>query len=297
MHQGQLVFAQLMRHLPPSTLRRCVAYYDGEHKVKSCSCLDQYPYLAFAQLTYPDSLRDIQACLRAQSAKLYHLGIRGSIARNTFADANATRDWRIHASFAQRLIRLARGLYADEPFGVDLAGTAYALDATTIDACLSIFPWARFRSTKAAIKLHTLLDLRGSIPGFFHISDGKLHEVKVLDLLLPEPGTYYVMDRGYLDFERLYRLHQAGSFFITRAKSNLKAERRYSHPVDRASSVICDQTVVLSGFYSHEGFFPYRCVASSTSIPIRGSGSFSAPTNSPCPPSALPISIAAAQPQ
>jgi len=254
MHQGQLVFAQLMRHLPLSTFRRCVAHYAGEHKVKSFSCLDQYLCMAFAQLTYRESLRDIQACLRAQASKLYHLGIRGSIARNTLANANATRDWRIYASFAQRLIRLARSLYAEEPFGVDLAETVYALDATTIDLCLSVFPWAPFRSTKAAIKLHTLLDLRGSIPSFIHISDGKLHDVNVLDLLLPEPGAYYVMDRGYLDFERLYRLHEAGSFFVTRAKSNLKAERRYSHPVDRASGVICDQTVVLSGFYSHKGF-------------------------------------------
>jgi len=254
MHQGQLVFAQLMRHLPLSTFRRCVAHYAGEHKVKSFSCLDQYLCMAFAQLTYRESLRDIQACLRAQASKLYHLGIRGSIARNTLANANATRDWRIYASFAQRLIRLARSLYAEEPFGVDLAETVYALDATTIDLCLSVFPWAPFRSTKAAIKLHALLDLRGSIPSFIHISDGKLHDVNVLDLLLPEPGAYYVMDRGYLDFERLYRLHEAGSFFVTRAKSNLKAERRYSHPVDRASGVICDQTVVLSGFYSHKGF-------------------------------------------
>jgi hypothetical protein len=254
MHQGQLVFAQLMRHLPLSTFRRCVAHYAGEHKVKSFSCLDQYLCMAFAQLTYRESLRDIQACLRAQTSKLYHLGIRGAIARNTLANANATRDWRIYASFAQRLIRLARSLYAEEPFGVDLAETVYALDATTIDLCLSVFPWAPFRSTKAAIKLHTLLDLRGSIPSFIHISDGKLHDVNVLDLLLPEPGAYYVMDRGYLDFERLYRLHEAGSFFVTRAKSNLKAERRYSHPVDRASGVICDQTVVLSGFYSHKGF-------------------------------------------
>jgi hypothetical protein len=254
MHQGQLVFAQLMRHLPLSTFRRCVAQYDGEHKVKSFSCLDQYLCMAFAQLTYRESLRDIQACLRAQASKLYHLGIRGSIARNTLANANATRDWRIYASFAQRLIRLARGLYADEPFGVDLAETVYALDATTIDLCLSVFPWAPFRSAKAAIKLHTLLDLRGNIPSFIHISDGKYHELNVLDLLVPEPGAYYVMDRGYLDFDRLYRLHAAGSFFVTRAKSPLNAERRYSHPVDRSTGLICDQTVVLTGFYAHKDF-------------------------------------------
>ena len=232
MHQGQLVFAQLMRHLPLSTFRRCVALYDGEHKVKSFSCLDQYLCMAFAQLTYRESLRDIQACLRAQASKLYHLGIRGSIARNTLANANATRDWRIYASFAQRLIRMARGLYADEPFGVDLAETVYALDATTIDLCLSVFPWAPFRSAKAAIKLHTLLDLRGNIPSFIHISDGKYHEVNVLDLLVPEPGAYYVMDRGYLDFDRLYRLHEAGSFFVTRAKSPLRAERRSDRSPD-----------------------------------------------------------------
>lgn len=254
MHQGQLVFAQLMRHLPLSTFRRCVAHDAGEHKVKSFSCLDQFLCMAFAQLTYRESLRDIQACLRAPSSKLYHLGIRGSIARNTLANANATRDWRIYATFAQRLIGLARELYVDEPFGVDLAETVYALEATTIDLSLSVFPWAPFRSTKAAIKLHTLLDLRGNIPSFIHISDGKLHDVNVLDLLLPEPSAYYLMDHGYLDFQRLHRLHEAGSFFVTRAKSNLKADRRYSHPVDRETGLICDQTVVLSGFYSHKDF-------------------------------------------
>jgi hypothetical protein len=231
-----------------------VARYAGEHKVKSFSCLDQYLCMAFAQLTYRESLRDIEASLRAQSAKLYHLGIRGNIARNTLANANATRDWRIYARFAERLIGTARCLYAEEPFGVDLAETVYALDATTIDLCLSVFPWAPFRSTKAAVKLHTLLDLRGNIPSFIHISDGKMHEVNALDLLLPEPGAYYVMDRGYLDFERLYRLHEAGSFFVTRGKANLRAERRYSHPVDRSSGLICDQTVILSGYYSHKGF-------------------------------------------
>ena len=254
MHQGQLVFAQVMKHLPLSTFRRCVARYQGEHKVKSFSCLDQYLCMAFAQLTYRESLRDIEACLRAQSSKLYHLGVRGNIARNTLANANATRNWRIYADFAHSLISIARRLYAEEPFGVDLAETVYALDATTIDLCLTVFPWAPFRATKAAIKLHTLLDLRGNIPSFIHISDGKLHDVNILDQLLPEAGAYYVMDRGYLDFARLHRLHQAGSFFVTRAKSNLKAERRYSHPVDRSTGVICDQTIVLSGFYSHQGF-------------------------------------------
>jgi hypothetical protein len=254
MYTGKLVFAQMMEHLPLHTFRRCVARYQGEHKVKSFSCLDQYLCMAFAQLTYRESLRDIEACLRAQATKLYHLGIRGHVSRNTLANANATRDWRLYADFAQRLIGTARRLYANEPFGVDLAETVYALDATTIDLCLSVFPWAPFRSTKAAIKLHTLLDLRGSIPSFIHISDGKLHDVNVLDLLLPEPGAFYVMDRGYLDFERLHRLHSAHSFFVTRAKSNLQAERRYSHPVDRTTGLICDQTVVLRGFYSKQGF-------------------------------------------
>ncbi len=184
----------------------------------------------------------------AQSSKLYHFGIRGHIARNTLANANATRDWRLYADFAQRLIATARRLYAHDNFGVDLAETVYALDATTIDLCLAVFPWAPFRSTKAAVKLHTLLDLRGAIPSFIHISDGKLHDVNVLDLLLPEPGAFYIMDRGYLDFERLHRLHEAHSFFVTRAKSNLKALRRYSHPVDRTTGLICDQTIALSGF-------------------------------------------------
>jgi len=254
MNQGRLVFAQLTQHLPLSTFRRCVARYDGEHKVKSFSCLDQYLCMAFAQLTYRESLRDIEACLRAQIAKLYHLGIRGRISRSTLADANEVRDWRIYAEFAQRLIGIARRLYVDEPFGVDLKETVYALDSTTIDLCLSVFAWAPFRSTKAAIKLHTLLDLRGNIPSFMHITDGKWHDVNILDHLFPEPGSFYVMDRGYLDFARLYRFHEAGSFFVTRAKSNLKAQRRYSHPVDRSTGLICDQTVTLTVFYSRQGF-------------------------------------------
>jgi len=251
---GKLVFAQITQHLPLTTFRRCVAHYDGEHKVKSFSCLDQYLCMAFAQLTYRESLRDIQACLRAQASKLYHMGIKARVSRSTLADANEVRDWRIHAEFAQSLIGIARPLYAAEPFGVDLKETVYALDASTIDLCLSVFPWAPFRSTKAAIKLHTLLDLRGNIPTFLHISDGKLHEVNALDLLIPEPGAFYIMDRGYLDFERLHRLHESGSFFVTRAKSNLKAQRRYSHPVDRSAGLICDQTIALTGFYSRKGF-------------------------------------------
>jgi hypothetical protein len=254
MNQGRLVFAQLTQHLPLTTFRRCVARYDGEHKIKSFSCLDQYLCMAFAQLTFRESLRDIEACLRAQIAKLYHMGIRGRISRSTLADANEVRDWRIYAEFAQRLIAIARGLYVDEPFGVDLKETVYALDSTTIDLCLSVFAWAPFRSTKAAIKLHTLLDLRGNIPSFIHISDGKWHDVNILDHLLPEPGAFYVMDRGYLDFARLYRFHEAGSFFVTRAKSNLKAQRRYSHPVERSTGLICDQTVTLTVFYSRQGF-------------------------------------------
>jgi hypothetical protein len=254
MNRGNLVFAQLMQHLPLTTFRRCVTRYRGEFKVKSFSCLDQFLCMAFAQLTYRESLRDIEVCLRAQSSKLYHLGIRSAVARNTLANANAVRDWRIYADFAQSLIAIARRLYAQEPFGVDLQETVYALDATTIDLCLSVFPWAVFRSAKAAIKLHTLLDLRGNIPTFIHISDGKVHEVNILDRLLPEPGAFYIMDRGFLDFERLYRFHEAGSFFVTRGKSNLKVQRRYSHPIDRSTGLICDQSVVLTGFYSHQGF-------------------------------------------
>lgn len=254
MNRGKLVFAQVTQHVPLTTFRRCVARYGGEHKVKSFSCLEQYLCMAFAQLTYRESLRDIEACLRAQAGKLYHMGIKSRVSRSTLADANEVRDWRIYAEFAQSLIGIARRLYAGEPFGVDLKDTVYALDASTIDLCLSVFPWAPFRATKAAIKLHTLLDLRGNIPTFLHISDGKLHDVKVLDLLLPEPGTFYVMDRGYLDFERLHRLHDAGSFFVTRAKSNLQAQRRYSHPVDRSTGLMCDQTIVLTGFYSCQDF-------------------------------------------
>lgn len=254
MHVGKLVFAQLMDHLPWKTFGRIVERYGGDHRVRDFSCANQFRCMAFAQLTYRESLRDIATCLRAQSAKLYHLGIRGTVARSTLADANEARDWRIYAEFAQHLIRIARRLYIDEPFGVELKETVYALDSTTIDLCLTLFPWAPFRSTKAAIKLHTLIDLRGNIPSFIHISDGKLHDVNVLDELLPEPGAFYVMDRGYLDFERLHRLHEAGAFFVTRAKSNLKATRRYSRPVDRATGLICDQTITLSVFYSKTGY-------------------------------------------
>jgi hypothetical protein len=254
MHIGKLVFAQLTEHLPLTTFRRCVALYAGEHKIKNFTCLEQFLCLAFAQLTYRESLRDIEACLRAQRDKLYHMGIRSRISRSTLADANEVRDWRIYADFAQRLIVMARKLYIDEPFGVDLKETVYALDTTTIDLCLSVFPWAPFRRAKAAVKLHTLLDLRGNIPTCIYISDGKMHEVNVLDQLLPEPGAFYIMDRGFLDFERLFRFHEAGSFFVTRGKSNLKAQRRYSHPVDRTTGLVCDQTIVLKSFYSLKGF-------------------------------------------
>ena len=254
MHTGKLIFAQLMEHLPPMVFERCVARYGGNHKVQSFTCRDQYLCMAFAQLTFRESLRDIEACLRSQTEKLYHMGIRGQVSRNTLANANATRDWRIYADFAQRLIAIARRLYANEPFGVDLANTAYALDSTTIDLSLSLFAWAPFRTTKAAVKVHTLLDLRGNIPTFIHISDGKLHDVNILDQLIPEAGAFYVMDRGYIDFQRLYRLHQAGSFFVTRAKHNMNALRRYSHPTDRSMGVMFDQTLVLQGYQAAKDY-------------------------------------------
>jgi hypothetical protein len=261
MNTGKLVFAQVMAHLPLTTFRRCVTRYDGEHKVKHFTCLDQYLCMAFAQLTYRESLRDIEACLRSQAAKLYHMGFRSTVARNTLANANSVRDWRIYADFAQSLINIARKLYAEEPFGVDLSNTVYALDATTIDLCLSVFPWAPFRSTKAAVKMHTLLDLRGNIPSFIHISNGKWHEVNVFDMLVPEAGAFYIMDRGYIDFEQLHRLHQAGSFYVIRAKSNLRFKRRYSLESERAAGIICDQIGTLTGFYSiHDYPTPLRRV-------------------------------------
>jgi len=236
-----------MDFLPLSEFRRCVARYQGDYKVRGFSCLDQFLCLAFAQLTYRESLRDIETCLRALQPKLYHMGIRGRVARSTLADANESRDWRIVADFAQVLITIAKPLYATEPFGVDLAATVYAFDSTTIDLCLALFPWARFRQTKGAIKLHTLLDLRGNIPEVVYISDGKLHDVKTLDVLVPLPGAYYVLDRGYLDFGRLFRFQELGAFFVTRAKTNLQFVRRYSHPVDKATGLQCDQTIALTG--------------------------------------------------
>lgn len=254
MYTGRLVFSQLMDHLPIHTFRRCVLRYDGNHKVKSFKCLDQYLCLVFAQLTYREGLRDIEVCLRAQQSKLYHMGIRGKVSRNTLSNANKVRDWRIYADFAQSLIDVARRLYLDEDFGVELQNTVYALDSTTIDLSLSVFPWAKFRQAKAAIKLHTLLDLRGSIPSFIHISDGKLHDVNLLDVLQPEPASFYIMDRGYLDFERLYHLHQYASFFVTRAKSNFRFRRVYSHQIDKTTGLKCDQTVVPTGFYTAKDY-------------------------------------------
>jgi len=250
MRVGRLAFSQVIDHLPMHTFRRCVARYGGNRYKKTFSCLDQYLCMAFAQLTFRESLRDIEACLRAHKDKLYHMGIRGGVSRSTLADANERRDWRIHADLAQALIGIARPLYADEDLGLDLNNTVYALDASTIDLCLSVFPWALFRSTKSAVKLHTLLDLRGNIPTFIHISDGKLHDVNVLDILLPEPSAFYIMDRGYVDFQRLFLLHVAGSFFVIRAKANTKYRRRYSHPADKSGGVRCDQSIVLTGVES-----------------------------------------------
>ena len=254
MYTGKTLFAQLMDFLPWTIFARIVERYGGDRYVKSLRCTEHFRVMAFAQLTYRESLRDIEACLSAHASKLYHMGFREPIRRSTLSDANEARDWRIYADFAQVLIHQARKLYAADSFGVELADTVYALDSTTIDLCLSVFPWAPFRATKAAVKMHTLLDLRGAIPSFLHISDGKLHDVNVLDLLIPEAGAIYVMDRGYLDFERLHVLHQAGAFFVTRAKSNLDARRLYSAPTDRASGIICDQTIALNGYYSRQHY-------------------------------------------
>jgi hypothetical protein len=256
MYQGTLVFAQVMAYLPLSTFRRCVAAYEGDYKVKEFSCLDQFLTMAFAQLTYRESLRDIEVNLRAQAKRLYHMGLRcKTVSRNTLSHANATRPWQIYADFAQHLIGMARPLYAEEPLGVELDATVYAFDATTIDLCLAVYPWAPFRSTKAAIKLHTLLDLRGAIPTFIYISDGKTHEVNVLDDLFIEPGAYYLMDRGYLDFARLHAIHEAQAFFVTRAKSNTRFRRRYSRQVDRVkTSILCDQTGMLTVYYSRKDY-------------------------------------------
>ena len=254
MNAGRTVFSQLMEFVSPYEFQLCVDRYHGNRYVKDFSCWDQFLCMAFAQLTFRDSLRDIEACLRAQQPKLYHMGFRTAITRATLAHANRERDWRIYAEFAQRLIVQARRLYVGELLSVDLNNTVYALDSTTIDLCLSLFPWAHFRTTKAAVKMHTLLDLRGNIPSFIHVSDGKLHDVHALDMLVPEAGAIYVMDRGYVDFARLHRLHEAGAFFVTRAKSNLDAHRVYSAVTDRTTGVIADQTIALDGHYTRQDY-------------------------------------------
>src|SRR3954449_3680867 len=247
MNTGKTLFAQLMDFLPWSTFTRIVSRYGGDRAVRTLPCTEQFRAMAFAQLTYRESLRDIEACLSAQAHKLYHIGFRQPVHRSTLADANEARDWRIYAAFAQRLIAQARRLYAGDSLGADLKEAVYALDSTTIDLCLSVFPWAHFRTSKAAVKMHTLLDLRGNIPSFIHVSNGKMHDVRVLDMLVPEAGAIYVMDRAYVDFARLYALHQAGAFFVTRAKSNLRAHRVYSAPPDRGAGIIADQTIALDG--------------------------------------------------
>ena len=254
MNLGKTLFAQLMDFLPWKTFHRIVDRHGGDRYVKSMTCSEQFRVMAFAQLTYRESLRDIEVCLCAHSAKLYHMGFRQAVRRSTLADANEARDWRIHAAFAQHLIGQARKLYLGDSFGIELENTAYALDSTTIDLCLSVFPWAPFRTTKAAVKMHTLLDLRGNIPTFIHISDGKLHDVNVLDVMVPEARAIYVMDRGYLDFEQLHALDQAGAFFVTRAKSNTRLRRLYSAQVDRQTGIICDQTVALVSYYSRRHY-------------------------------------------
>ena len=257
MNTGRTVFSQIMDYLPLDEFRKGVKRYQGNYKVKSFSCLDQFLCMAFAQLTYRESLRDIEACLRSMQNKLYHMGIRGRVSRNTLAHANETRDWRIYADFAQVLIHQARRLYADDDFSVELDQTVYALDSTTIDLCLSLFSWAKFRKRKGAIKLHTLLDLRGSIPTFIRVTDGLVHDVNILDELIPEPGCFYIMDRGYLDFDRLFVLDLFHAFFIIRAKSNLQFRRLYSLPVDKSTGLKCDQTIVLTGMNSSQ-YYPEK---------------------------------------
>lgn len=254
MYSGKTIFAQLMGFLPDYEFNKCVDRYRGNRKVKRFSCRDQFRCMAFAQLTYRESLRDIQACLRVAQRKLYHMGIRGKVSRNTLANANQIRDWRIYVDFARGLIAEARRLYIDDDFGLTLKQTAYALDSSTIDLCLSIFPWARFRKTKAAVKLHTLLDLRGSIPTVVIITDGKVHDVNILDELLIEAGAVYIMDRGYVDFERLFRMHQSLAFFVIRAKDNLHFHRLISLSIDKATGIRCDQIISLGGFYTKQDY-------------------------------------------
>ena len=250
MNQGRTVFSQLISFLPDREFRRCVERYQGDIRLRGFSCWDQYLAMAFAQLTYRESLRDIEACLRSMQGKLYHLGFRGKVARSTLADANESHDWRIFADFAQVLIAIARPLYARDPIGVDLEQSLYALDSTTIDLCLSLFPWAKFRRRKAAVKMHTLLDLHGNIPTFIRVTSGDVHDVNLLDEILPEAGAFYVMDRGYIDFQRLFIFTLSSAFFVVRTKSNVLLQRRYSHPVDKSTGVRSDQTVILTSFES-----------------------------------------------
>jgi len=254
MYTGSTIFSQLMAHLPWRHFQRCVDRYRGDHKVKTFKCGDHFRAMAFAQLTHRESLRDIEACLRAMRPKLYHMGIHSTVSRNNLSNANETRDWRIYADFAQALIAEACELYAGEELAVDLENAVYALDSTTIDLCLSMFPWARFQRRKGAVKMHTLLNLRGSIPEFILISDGKMHDVNVLDHLVPAPGAYYVMDRGYLDFGRLYEIKACQAFFVIRARGNLKFKRRYSRPVDKGAGLLCDQTILLATAHSFKGY-------------------------------------------
>jgi Domain of unknown function (DUF4372)/Transposase DDE domain len=250
MNLGRTVFSQLISHLPDREFRRCVERYRGDYRLRGFSCWDQFLCMAFAQFTYRESLRDIEACLRSSPDKLYHMGIRGRVSRSTLADANETHDWRIFADFAQRLIAIARPLYVHDPIGVDLDQSLYALDSTTIDLCLSLFPWAKFRKHKAAVKMHTLLDLHGNIPTFIRITDGKVHDVNILDEIMPEAGAFYVMDRGYIDFERLFVFTLCSAFFVVRTKENVLLQRRYSHPVDKTTGVRSDHTVILTSFES-----------------------------------------------
>jgi hypothetical protein len=253
-NSGRTVFSQILDHLPWYEFQKCVARYRGDYQQKSFSCWDQFLAMSFAQLTYRESLRDIEACLRSMSGKLYHAGFRGRVARTTLADANESRDWRIYADFAQILIGIARPLHAHDPIGVDLDQSLYALDSTTIDLCLSVFPWARFRKHKAAVKMHTLLDLHGNIPTFIRITNGKVHDVNILDEILPEAGAFYVMDRAYIDFERLYWFTLCSAFFVTRTKENVLLQRRYSHPVDKSTGVLSDQTVILTAIESAKAY-------------------------------------------
>jgi hypothetical protein len=253
-NQGRTVFSQLLSFLPDREFRRCVARYGGDARPRGFSCWDQYLSMAFAQLTYRDGLRDIEACLRSLGGKLYHMGFHSRVSRSTLADANDAHDWRIYADFAQVLIRIARPLYASDPMGVDLDQSLYALDSTTIDLCLSLFPWAKFRKHKGAVKMHTLLDLHGNIPTFISITDGKVHDVNVLDLILPEAGAFYVMDRGYVDFQRLYIFTLSAAFFVVRTKSNVLLQRRYSHPMDTATGVRSDHTVILTAIDSAKAY-------------------------------------------